>query len=487
MEWKKLLSQKRLGEKILDEKVAEERYPRSEVEKDYHRIVSSSSFRRLQDKTQVFPLEISDFVRTRLTHSIEVSSHAKTLGSRCVKIIREKESEEQCENIDIIPDVLMCAGLLHDIGNPPFGHFGEDVIRVWFEKNLKDDNEILCHIKNLDDHLKGKNDFLKFEGNAQAFRVLTKLHFTDSLKGMNLTSAVLNTLVKYPTGSEDVDDESKILQKKKMGFFKIDKENFDKVTRNTGTKNNDDNTYMRHPLTYFLEAADDIAYITADLEDGFKKGLFTVDELRSFFEFKIDEYEVQKKFRKKQMKKYTKELLIDLLHTDNIPEGCDKELFAMRRWLTHVSSRFSYCAAYGFYNNYSEIMNGTFDKDLIYGTFHHDSIKILRKAMEEFIFSNTQILKLELAAETILSSLLNKFVPAVVAKCKINDKREPTKAEEKLCSILSDNYVQNYKREVEGKDKKDRLYSALLLVTDYISGMTDSFAKHLYKELNGLY
>ena len=241
---------KRLGEKILDEKVAEERYPRSEVEKDYHRIVSSSSFRRLQDKTQVFPLEISDFVRTRLTHSIEVSSHAKTLGSRCVKIIREKESEEQCENIDIIPDVLMCAGLLHDIGNPPFGHFGEDVIRVWFEKNLKDDNEILCHIKNLDDHLKGKNDFLKFEGNAQAFRVLTKLHFTDSLKGMNLTSAVLNTLVKYPTGSEDVDDESKILQKKRW-VFKIDKENFDKVTRNAGTKNNDDNTYMRHPLTYF--------------------------------------------------------------------------------------------------------------------------------------------------------------------------------------------------------------------------------------------
>lgn len=481
MKWENLLSQKRLGEEILDAPAIEKKYPRSNFEKDYHRIVTSSSFRRLQDKTQVFPLELSDFVRTRLTHSIEVSYYAKILGSMCVKIIKDKESEEYCKGIYNIPDILMCAGLLHDIGNPPFGHFGEEVIREWFNENSNMEIGNKTLVKRLGDRIK---DFCKFDGNAQAFRVLTRLHFTDSFYGMNLTSTVLNTLVKYPTGSGDID--SKVLQKKKMGFFENDRENFDKIASNTGTKNNKDNTYMRHPLTYFLEAADDIAYVTADLEDGFKKNLFTIDKLKNFFEEKIKEYESQKEFNKKQ-RQYTGELLIDLLHMNDIPKDCDNDLFAMRRWLSQVSSWFSYCAAYGFESNYDKIMDGTFNKDLFSGTFHHHSIKILEDAMKEFIFSNTQILKLELAAETILKSFLDKFAPAVISKCKIPG-IEQTKTDKKLYSILSENYRKSFEDDIQKmKDENDRIYRGLLLVTDYISGMTDSFAAHLYKELNGIY
>ena len=242
---------------------------RTEFEKDYQRIISSASFRRLQDKTQVFPLDKSDFIRTRLTHSLEVANFARSLGRMIGSRIID-------ENID--PDftgktrddtcaVLECAGLLHDIGNPPFGHFGEDAIRDWFKRNL---SRIEYRGGKLSDVLTRQQilDFYNFEGNTQALRVVSRLHFIVDEHGMNLTKALLATIMKYPCSSceinYDKNDPGRDIARKKMGYFAADKEIFDSVQSGCATNG------RRHPLAFALEAADDIAYRTADIEDAVK-------------------------------------------------------------------------------------------------------------------------------------------------------------------------------------------------------------------------
>lgn len=172
---------------------------RTEFEKDYHRIIGSASFRRLQDKTQVFPLDRSDFIRTRLTHSLEVSSLAKSLGQNISESIRTviQDRDFTPEHKAAVCDILQCAGLIHDIGNPPFGHFGETAIQDWFKKNLE---RLSFKERRLADilNLQMIQDFCHFEGNTQAFRVVTRLHFLVDKHGMNLTKALLGTIIKYP-------------------------------------------------------------------------------------------------------------------------------------------------------------------------------------------------------------------------------------------------------------------------------------------------
>ena len=237
MKWSDLLSDNRLGKDIYFDEIVESNYEgkgyiRNEFEKDYKRILSCASFRRLQDKTQVFPLDKSDFIRTRLTHSYEVSAVAKTLGtmvlSKVEKIIMNEEDKEAIKNI---PEILSCAGLIHDIGNTPFGHFGEEIIQRWFEVNFKKYLPNLVQIENLS-HAdfsfpkKYQTGFHFFDGNAQALRLLTKLHFHDDGYGLNLTAAVINTLIKYPNFSDEVIGKGKrgyTLLKKKWVTFMLTK------------------------------------------------------------------------------------------------------------------------------------------------------------------------------------------------------------------------------------------------------------------------
>ena len=246
---------------------------RSEFEKDYHRIIGSASFRRLQDKTQVFALDSSDFIRTRLTHSLEVSSIAKSLGQTGGALLKEKGIVTD-EQVGYMTDILLCAGLLHDIGNPPFGHFGEAVIRDWFRENLDvmtyKDKPLSCYLSDVQ-----KADLCNFEGNAQSLRVVAKLHHLVDDNGMNLTKGLLNTIIKYPTSSVEIDKKAGDIRLKKMGYFEADSELFQNITQSTGAGNS------RHPLTFLLEAADDIAYSTADIEDGYKKGILSFMKLWS--------------------------------------------------------------------------------------------------------------------------------------------------------------------------------------------------------------
>ena len=243
MEWNTLLSTQRMRGGA--NKKGKPVDLRSEFEKDYHRIIGSASFRRLQDKTQVFPLDKSDFIRTRLTHSLEVSSFGKSLGQNIGENIlsNRKDPGFTLQMKEDICHILQCAGLIHDIGNPPFGHFGEDAIREWFTRHLPELDFFGTPVEELLTP-QMREDFYHFEGNAQALRLVTKLHYLVDENGMNLTYALLNTIVKYPVASTGIDKTTGNIKDKKMGYYYADQNIFEEIVSSTGAGKN------RHPLTY---------------------------------------------------------------------------------------------------------------------------------------------------------------------------------------------------------------------------------------------
>lgn len=480
MDWKTLLSTEKLIAMTPEPHVFSS-YPINEFEKDYNRIVSSAAFRRLQDKTQVFPLDKSDFVRTRLTHSIEVSTIARQLGIMISKNNTQyKPTDIDLEDAEGISSVLLCAGLLHDLGNPPFGHFGETVIGDWFKKNL---SVIKYKGAPLNSLLNEQmiSDLENFEGNAQALRILLKAKH-DS--GINLSFSIISALVKYPTDSLSFNKKDLDVKKHKLGYFVSEKDVFRKISETIGTINKN-GEICRHPLTYILEAADDIAYATADLEDAFKKDLFTLDTFIDFFK---DSYS-SKTNSSDGAAHYSEILINDLFEFRNTMYTPERDVRAFEVWLDHVRRWLMYVSVFRFSYKYPEIMNGTYDDDLFKNTNHSLTIEILKKAMGEFVFDTPSILKLELSAQTILSFLLEKFIYSVLYyDVNYQDKENgfiPSTADKKYLTICSDNFKQDYNAAKTGDEIYD-LYLRLLMVTDYISGMTDSYARTLYRELSGI-
>ena len=472
MNWKNILCEDRIRQ---FSKSTSSRDLRTEFEKDYHRIISSAAFRRLQDKTQVFPLDKNDYVRTRLTHSLEVSSFARSLGQSVGQsIINNKLSKDfSYEQRESMSDILECAGLIHDIGNPPFGHFGESAIQDWCKNNFV---KLTFKEKKIDEILSDeqKNDFYHFEGNAQALRVVSKLHFLVDENGMNLTKALLSTIIKYPVNSTGIDKYSGNIRTKKMGYFDADKDIFENVDASVGSNGN------RNPLTYLLEAADDIAYLTADIEDSLKKGMISLDTLI---------LEVNERISKSQNKEaadFANQCLEKL--NKKYEKATDKNLsepdvYAIENWMVIVQGQVLQLVTDCFVDNYESIMAGTFAKSLIEGSKASLLMDILGDIAFKYTFTSKPIYKLEIAADTILNFLLDKFMKAILyydtdEKLSVVDK--------KIISMISRDYMHIYHYYSEGKSESDRLYLRLLLVTDYICGMTDSFAKNLYQEFNGL-
>lgn len=469
MEWAKLLSDERI--RPVRSKAGSGDL-RTEYEKDYHRIIGSASFRRLQDKTQVFPLDRSDFIRTRLTHSLEVSSFGKSLGQNISqKILQEvRDPDFLPEYQGYICDILQCAGLLHDIGNPPFGHFGETVIRDWFRSHM---GSLTLQGRPLTEMLtrQMQEDFYQFEGNTQALRLVTKLHYLVDEHGMNLTQALLGTIIKYPVSSLEIDKGSGDICTKKMGYYYAEHDLFEQIQRTLGTGG------RRHPLAFVLEAADDIAYKTADVEDAFKKGCITyqqlVKELRSCGE------------EKGAGQTYSK--LVDALE-ERYQKGVSREVsspeaYAVQNWIVRVQGKLLACATDHFADHYREIMSGTYTRELLAGDDCALMADILGDIAYRYAFVSEPIYKLEIAAETIMDFLLERFVAAAI----VYDSGQPmTAVQTKLMALISDNYKAIYRCYSQDKSAEEKLYLRLLLVTDSICGMTDSYAKRLYQELSGI-
>lgn len=443
---------------------------RSEFEKDYHRIIGSASFRRLQDKTQVFPLDKSDFIRTRLTHSLEVSSLGKSLGQNIGEnILKYKKDSGFVPGMkEDISHILECAGLIHDIGNPPFGHFGEQAIREWFVRSLP---ELSFGGKKAADLLTDqmKADLYHFEGNAQALRLVTKLHYLVDEHGMNLTYALLNTIIKYPVSSLEINENSGNIREKKMGYYYADRDIFERITTATGAGNN------RHPLTYILEAADDLAYKTADIEDAFVKGFVSYPAL---------ERELKTLDRQGNWGTFSPAAKLASLYERGVEKGVSSpEDYAVKNWIISIQGFLISCATFGFTSNYEQIMSGTFEKDLFYGTYGEKLMDLLGDIAQRKVFATREIYKMEVYESTILNYLMDKLVHAVL---NFDSDVRPESIDSRIVSFISDNYKNAYRIHARGKSQAEILYLRLLLVTDYVCGMTDSYAKRLYQEMNGI-
>ena len=459
MQWEQLLSEKRLGQ---EENDADKHDLRSEFEKDYHRIIVSASFRRLQDKTQVFPLDRSDFIRTRLTHSLEVSSIGRSLAQNIGASIAENALDAAFSGKmqrDIC-DILQCAGLIHDIGNPPFGHFGEEAIREWFLRHLpslsaggRAVRELLTEQEYL--------DLLHFEGNAQGLRMVTRLGFPARRNGMNLTCGLLSSIIKYPTSSAQMQKGAKEIRLRKMGYFASEQDIFEQIRAETGTGE------ARNPLALILEAADDIAYATADIEDAFKKGFFSYGT----FAYELQQRGVAKKWREK---------LADSYDLARLSLEMGPEEYAIRSWLRDMQDVLIVAATEGFVKHYDEIMEGTYPGELISGRPASVLLGALKQIAYDYAFTSMSIFKTEIAANNALTFLLDILVPSVLT---YDMGSEVGLMEEKYLSLIPDNYTQVYLHMTKEKESLSRCYNRILLATDTISGMTDSYAHDLYYDL----
>jgi len=273
MDWKQLLCEKRIR-KLLGGPASRRNKEdhRTEFERDYDRAIFSNPVKRLQDKAQVFPLEPNDSVRTRLTHSLEVSTVAKGLAGAVAKWLLKKKILTDENSVRNIEAIAMTCGLIHDLGNPPFGHAGEMAIRDWFAKKFRQDKGFFFDFRMSDKGEQLVKDFLCFEGNAQTLRLVSKLQVLRDLYGLNLTAGTFSAACKYTATSKQSDRDPFDLDrpdhgKTKPGYFASENDVVRKVRKETGTGD------ARNPITFLVEASDDAVYSTADLTDGVKKGV----------------------------------------------------------------------------------------------------------------------------------------------------------------------------------------------------------------------
>lgn len=458
---------------------------RTDFQKDYHSIISSSAFRRLQDKTQVFPLDKSDYVRTRLTHSLEVASIGRALVQSSCKYLSEKENQTNAENDfwsneNNLSDIIQCAGLLHDIGNPPFGHFGENIIGKWFETNFATIEE-KTHVK-LTEQM--KLDLTHFEGNAQALRIVLRLQNINEYSATDLTSAVINSIIKYPIPSTQMKKDNNISYYHKFGYFLSEECWIEKLVNNTGYNQ------KRSPLAYILEAADDIAYRIADLDDAFKKGLITYEQL--FYELKNNKYQ---DFFNSNKYSHLKKAIKEFPEPEDSFSLSQKSDF-LKSWFNGIQSKLVAGATYTFTYKFDHILQGNYENDLFEDSFSHYLILFLKDIAVNYIFDSPELLKLEIAASEILQFLLDKFCFAIIDYNPLDNSTPANGLNRKLCNLISSDYKDVCKNEFYWLQRQPfdaetknayQLYFKFLLVTDFISGMTDSYAKSLYQELKGFY
>lgn len=445
---------------------------RSPFQKDHDRILFSTPVRRLSDKTQVWPMDENDGVRTRLTHSHEVANLARSIGSQISKL--KPDIFEPADLYKTVQPILCGIGLAHDLGNPPFGHQGEAAVKRWFHHrkgwifskvDCHDHSEVLKELFPEE----WQREFLEFDGNPQSLRLLAKLQASVARVGLDLTAATLAASLKYPVGANNLDKENPIA--KKVGYFQSERELVEWFRSQTGISEGE-----RHPLTWIMEACDDIAYSVLDVDDAMKKSVVSPDDVLEI-----------------------------LKQTDEVPNGLINQIqgsfakvAATKRWpqisrdvkigylKAHFLDALVERATAAFISNSSAIMARTHRTPLMHKDTLCDTLEDLAK---NYAFANSGVLRMEATGADALDTLLTRFWSAISNREKFDDlrSRRKTAIDAYVFSLVSPNYLEDavLSRKSDGVAGTMR-YRELRLLTDMIAGMTDSFAIRLAKQIRGM-
>jgi dGTPase len=441
MNWDQLLTSQRLGE----QRSVSWKGRRSPFQVDYDRIIFASAFRRLQDKTQVIPLAENDFVRTRLTHSLETSTIGRSLGSRAGEKICKSVKSGTLHPSDI-GAIVAAACLAHDIGNPPFGHSGEDAIRDWFRSSY-----VAVGLKRrlTAEQLKDIEDY---EGNAEGLRLLTQIEMPDRDGGMRLTCATLAAFTKYPCSSIAARGKKGPASTRKFNFFSSEKETFRSIAEAVGLipDKNKPNKWCRHPLAFLVEAADDITYRLVDLEDGYRLGLIPlkrVEEVLNGIAGGKVNWTKAREMSDPSRVEYLRARAFGKL----VEEVTDK-----------------------FLENEGEYLKGTHDVSLVDEIPAHQKLAALVTDLRSHLYADRRVLEIEAAGFEVAKGILDELVWSV---CDHQDKGNAASARSKkfrqlippefLCSNCD-------------------TYTLVMKVLDFYCSMTDSSAVSLFKKIRGI-
>ena len=440
MNWQQLISNKRFGQ---EHKHAERHDDRSEFKRDYDRLIYSAPFRRMQNKTQVFPLPGSIFVHNRLTHSLEVSSLGQSLGNDVATRLKRKHPELANTLFEEIGTIVSASCLAHDMGNPPFGHSGEKAIQSFFTegKGLR-----------LKDHVSASfwSDITHFEGNANAFRLLTHRFKGRRIGGFVMTYSMLASIVKYPFSSMLSGAHGK------FGFFQSEAEYYEKIADELGiirrSQPGSPLQYARFPLVYLVEAADDICYEIMDIEDSHKLKILSYEETAELLLGFFDET--------------TREILLQRMEEEGVTDDNERVVYMRANVIGKLESE---CVE-AFVAYEEAILNGTFQGSLIkhISAFQRQAYQHCVDVSYEKIYHSKPVLDIELSGFQIMETLMEVFIDAAV-----NPKRFYS---QQLIRRVSSQY------DIHSEDLETRI----MAIIDYISGMTDVYALDIYQKIKGI-
>ncbi len=439
MDWQRLISNKRLGQETRHTLRHDDR---SEFKRDYDRLIFSAPFRRMQNKTQVFPLPGSIFVHNRLTHSLEVASVGMSLGNDVARMLLERHPELRQTLFEEIGTIVSTACLAHDMGNPPFGHSGEKAIQAFFTDGKGQmirgmvSEALWC-------------DLVHFEGNANAFRLLTHRFHGRRDGGFVMTYSTLASIVKYPHASSAAGSHGK------FGFFCTEEEYFRRVADDLGmirlSRDGEPLRYARHPLVYLVEAADDICYEIMDIEDSHKLRILSFEETERLLLAFFDDS--------------TKDHIRRRIDDEGLTDDNEKVVY-MRACV--IGCLESECAK-AFVAHEDDILAGRFEGSLIDHVPERVSAAYdaCRRLSCEKIYNSKPVLDVELGGYSIMETLMGSLIEAAVSPGKYHS--------EQLRKRFSSQYDIN----------SDDLETRIMAVVDFISGMTDIFALDIYRKING--
>lgn len=426
---------------------------RNDFDNDFSRIAMSAPIRRLKDKTQVFPMDEYDFSRNRLTHSVEVLCIARGLALGVEKVLQANGLYD-LRHQELV-SILQTAALTHDVGNPPFGHQGEYTIQSFFKDTIYNNPFFAEKFAQLEPIQ--QQDLKYIEGNVQGFRVLCKLGLARDEYSFNLTKPSLCSIIKYPYSSEEGNKKGKGIphEMEKFGYLNSEKDRYFDICESLGLME-----HQRHPLTYLLEAADDIAYLVCDVEDGVRYGVIGIDKIQKVF----------KKYEKKNNYEEIKNIVASLSDEDELQLECDIQSLRIK-----VQSKMIMACTKEFCLKFDKILRGTYRGELL----KNSEAKVLRKIFKELGSVNIKselVVAREREGREAIEYVLDGFLSAILLLTPQTPEYFP---EYQLFSYISPNYRKMACE--EGEEIPTNIYKKFLLVTDYVFGMTDHFLMKIYK------